>query len=180
MNDHLSRQPRGFVLMFALCLVVALGAIGAAMLRGVSVRERIAANAVEKRQAVQVAQDALQYGETWLAQAHAGAAVECVAPADAMSGGMRICKRELAQPLSPPWQERTDNLPLFGEANDGSARASHTSRAAVHIHDLGVADNGMARLFQITAVGYADDGVAVSVLRSTYQSSAAAYNLGLE
>ena len=156
--------------MLALCLVAALGALGAALLRHVPVRERISANVIEKLEATGVAQDALRLGESWLAQGGTPNAVACASAARAQEGGMRVCDRALAAPLTPPWPERTEQLPLF--------HGARAARAAVHIHDLGLSARGDARLYQVTAVGYSERGEAVAIVRSTYRLGTAARNLG--
>ncbi|WP_423198879.1 MULTISPECIES: pilus assembly PilX family protein [unclassified Cupriavidus] len=170
MTDPRRSRQDGFVLMLALCLVAALGALGAALLRHVPVRERIAANAIEKLEATGAAQDALRLGESWLAEGGAPNAVPCASAARAQQGAMRVCDRALAAPLAPPWPERTEPLPGF--------QGARAPRAALHIHDLGLSAGGDARLYQVTAVGYSERGEAVAILRSTYRLGTAARNLG--
>ncbi|NYI00983.1 pilus assembly PilX family protein [Cupriavidus plantarum] len=173
-------RPRegGFVLLFALFLTIALGALGVAMMRGVPVRERIAGNVTDKQRALRAAEDALRYAEGWLVQERGVASVPCAGAIDARVSSLRVCTRPLTDPTRPPWPERIENLPLPGNQPD----ANGPSRSAIHIVEVGMARGGLDRVFQITAAGYGPAGAtgttAVAVLRSTLSLSTAARNLG--
>lgn len=180
MTEPIRARERGFVLLFSLFLAIVLGALGVAMLRGASVRERVAGNAIDKQRALRVAEDALQYAETWLVREQGDVAVQCTGVTDASkSGRLRVCSSALGNPSELPWPERTENLPRPG----GQLPGNTAPPSAVHIAEVGVAGNGLTRYYQITAVGYGEIGTpgagAVAVLRSTFKLGTAARNLGV-
>jgi type IV pilus assembly protein PilX len=69
MTIHASKfdRQRGVVLISALLLLIIMTILAMAMFRTNGVQELIAGNVREKQRAVQSAQDAVQYAETWLA-----------------------------------------------------------------------------------------------------------------
>lgn len=181
MIKPLRLRERGFVLLFSLFLAIVLGALGVAMLRGASVRERVAGNAIDKQRALRAAEDALQYAETWLVREQGDIAVQCTGINDASkSGRLRVCSNALGNPSVLPWPERTEKLPLPGGQSPGKTLPP----SAVHIAEVSVGGSGLTRYYQITAVGYGEAGTpgigAVAVLRSTFKLGTAARNLGVQ
>jgi Tfp pilus assembly protein PilX len=176
----MQRRGGGFVLLFALFLTIALGALGVAILRNVPVRERIAGNVTDKQRALRAAEDAMRYAEMWLVREQGDAAMACAGAIHAGTSRPRVCTNALASPASPPWPERIEYLPLPGNQPDANA----PSRSAIHIAQGGTSAGGTRRLFRITTVGYGPNGAvgngAVVVLRSAFALTTGARNLGAQ
>lgn len=194
MNPHLSRSralralpfDRGFVLIGGLLFLVIITLLAMAMFRSFGLEERIAGNTRDKQRAFEAAQSALQYGEWWLSQSGgAGTGVVCSgAPVNANDVKlMKVCSAALATPEDPSsWPAQFDYRPqgMKDSANGGLVTPGgdiyYKAVPSLYINYLSKSTDGLADLYQVTAVGHGGNSDTAAVVRSTYQMKAAEVN----
>ena len=187
---HSSRSTqRGVVLVTSLLLLLVVTVMALSMFRSFGMQERIAGNVREKQRALQAAESAQGFAESWLQNNSAGtASVPCAGPLNANIGQIQICSNTL--PLSVPNQDVTvvpwavgqtsytppsmviNTSPTVNAASVDSATYYGTYNAppAFYISDMGVSTDPSypGEIYQIDAVGYGGNANTVAEVESTY------------
>jgi len=172
-----TRQPRGFVLIAALALLLMLTLLSVGMFRSLGLEERIAGNTREKADAFYAAQSALQNAEAWLTAGNAGQGTGCslVSPTNTP----QIC----TVATTPSQQTLAGTLwnAIYGTTFvppvvtiDGVPQAQMT--AAQYYADPQYAitylgpdpANANSNLYQVTAQGFGGTQNSVAVVQSIY------------
>jgi type IV pilus assembly protein PilX len=164
-------RQRGVVLIATLLLLVVMTLMAMGMFRSVNVQEKIAGNVLQKQAAVNAAQGALQYAESWLAaNATTSSAVTCSTLQAAGSATLNTCTNALAATVSnpvttPPWTTGA-GVPLGVTYTPTGSGAS----SRFYIQDLGKNYFGVScsDVFLIDAYGYDSTTNTVAVVESTY------------
>jgi type IV pilus assembly protein PilX len=177
---------RGVVLISSLLLLLVVTIIALSMFRSFGIQEKIAGNTREKQRALQAAETAQQFAESWLStNGNATAApVVCVGLLNANVGEGQICSNKLfpivvADVASVPWMLNGVEVgvrylpPGMTTAQVASASAANPTyylRPRFYISDMGVSadPNIPGEIFQIDAVGYGGTVNTAAVVESTY------------
>jgi type IV pilus assembly protein PilX len=180
---------RGLVLVTSLLLLVVVTILAIAMFRSFGLDERIAGNVREKQRALNAAETAEQFAETWLSQGNGSSAIACTVFVSSTVG--QVCTNTLqAQGINPvtlPWPQGVNYLPTTpttmvttGVGNSIGGQGTYYTNPAFYIGFLNTAIvNGVSTtIYQIDAVGYGGSGNAAAVVEATYQVQASTKNLG--
>jgi type IV pilus assembly protein PilX len=178
---------RGLVLVTSLLLLVVVTILAIAMFRSFGLDERIAGNVREKQRALNAAETAEQYAETWLSQGNGSSAIACTIFVPSTTG--QVCTITLqAQGINPanlPWPQGVNYIPqtptpMVTTGNTGGGQGTYYNNPAFYIGFLNTAMvNGVSTtIYQIDAVGYGGSGNAAAVVEATYQVQASTKNLG--
>jgi type IV pilus assembly protein PilX len=168
---------RGFVMITGLLFLIVITLLSLAMFRSFGLQERIAGNTRDKQRAFEAAQNALQYGEWWLAQGSAagtlaGTGTACTGVVDGNTvSAMRVCSDPVATTASLP-AVRTDYRPpgiTIGSGGTTGDDVNYATKPALYISYLGMAPVGQAVLYQVTGFGFGGNPDTMSVVQSTYQ-----------
>jgi type IV pilus assembly protein PilX len=180
-------EQRGLVLVTSLLLLVVVTILAIAMFRSFGLDERIAGNVREKQRALNAAETAEQYAETWLSQGNGSSAIACTAPVTYPV--VQVCTSTLqAQGINPatlPWPQYVNYTPqtptVMSLVRDNTGgQGTYFNNPAFYIGFLNTAMvNGVSTtIYQIDAVGYGGSGNAAAVVEATYQVQASTKNLG--
>lgn len=183
------------VLIISLLLLVVVTILAVGMFRSFGIDEKIAGNIREKQLALNAAETAEQFAESWLNQGLGTAPVACTGMVTASVG--QVCNATLqASGLKPeqvPWAiagapvgvTYTPPSPAGGatiqKKNDGNGGFnSYWADPVFYIAYLGQpAGSTTGQVYQINAVGYGGSPNTVAVVETTYSiQSNAAVNLG--
>ena len=172
-----ARQPKGFVLIAALALLLMLTLLSVGMFRSLGLEERIAGNTREKADAFYAAQSALQNAEAWLSAGNAGVGSACslVSPTPTP----QICtqattptQQTLATTLWYATFGTTFTPPVLnvnGNVESQMTAAQYFADPQYAITFLGADPaNPNANLYQITAQGFGGTQNSVAVVQSVY------------
>ena len=173
-------KGRGFVLVTALVILLALSILSASMFRGFGLQENIAGSTREKQRASHSSKSALQYGEWWLAQGNGGSGAACTGlfEANAVTPTTQICDTALtsAQVVNVPWRSLAAPLVEIGvkytptalTVSGGGGVNTYSDSPRFHITYLGRDPSGLSALYQVSAWAYGGNANAVSVVQSVY------------
>jgi len=181
---------RGLVLVTSLLLLVVVTILAIGMFRSFGLDEKIAGNVREKQRALNAAETAEEYAETWLSSGNATSAVACTGTVSATVG--QVCISTLqSQGLNPanlPWQVSGANVGVYYQPTTPSTMTYSTTGGqntyytwpVYYIGFLNTATvNGvLTNIYQIDAVGYAGSANTAAVVEATYQVQTATKNLG--
>lgn len=176
-----SRQG-GVVLISTLLLLIVMTLFAVSMFRSFGVQEKIAGNVREKQRALQVAESAQVFAESWLSNLTTLTPVKqpCSGRIVATTTSTQICTSILSQVVAGndvtqvPWNiggvdtgfEYNDNAALTPSATP--TYNSYSQLPQFYISDLGVSADGSGEIYQIDAWGYAANTTTVAVVESTY------------
>jgi type IV pilus assembly protein PilX len=178
------RDERGMVLVTSLLLLVIVTILAVGMFRSFGLNEQIAGNMREKQKALNAAETAEQYAESWLSLGLNTAAVTCTGAVGSNVG--QVCINTMQSigmdPAVLPWtigtaQVHVDYLPAVGStimsvSQSGGAN-NYYANPAYYIGYLGSATNNRvtSNYYQIDAVGYGGSADTAAVVESTYMTS---------
>lgn len=178
------RDERGMVLVTSLLLLVIVTILAVGMFRSFGLNEQIAGNMREKQKALNAAETAEQYAESWLSLGLNTSAVTCTTPMVASNVG-QVCTNTMASlgmdPAVLPWSIAgpvgVNYIPAVGSttmsvSTTGGAN-NYYNNPAYYIGFLGsVTSNRVtSTYFQIDAVGYGGSADTAAVVESTYMTS---------
>jgi type IV pilus assembly protein PilX len=190
----LQRTQRGFVLVSSLLLLLVVTMLAVSMFRSYGIQEKIAGNVREKQRALQAAQAAEQYAETWLqSNATITGAVACAAGLlNANLGNGQICTNSIyditgSSATTVPWQANGADVGVtYTPYGTGAAQMNVSTTAAAdtyyaaprfHIQDRGIsATAGQGEIYEISAVGYGGTASTVAVVQSTFSVYTSSYD----
>jgi type IV pilus assembly protein PilX len=189
-HPHSKVDQRGLVLVTSLLLLVVVTILAIGMFRSFGLDERIAGNVREKQRAVNAAETAEQFAESWLSSGNATSAVACTTMVSANVG--QVCTSTLqAQGINPasiPWQVAGANVgvnylpstPTLMTTSQTGGSGTYYSNPVFYVGFLNTAIvNGVSTtIYQIDAVGYGGSANTAAVVESTYQVQSGTKNLG--
>ena len=178
---RLEARQRGVVLISTLLLLIVMTIFALSMFRGFGVQEKIAGNVREKQRALQTAESAQQYAETWLSNltTTTPAKVPCSGVIAATATTVQICSSILSTVVTGgvttvPWSIGGAPTGFSYNANGGISVSgtpganSYAGLPQFYISDLGISADGTGEIYQIDAWGYASSTSTVAVVESTY------------
>jgi len=165
------------VLISSLLLLLVVTILAIAMFRGFGVDEKIAGNTRDKELAMQAAQSAQQYAESWIKQnltqsayASNGAASNLVMPLTNCTSppvvfpAMQVCSNPLTNPTSLPWTAGvTYTLPSNGVAGVTQL----IQQPQIYIYSIPTATSPY--LYEVLAVGYGANPNTVALIDEIFQ-----------
>jgi type IV pilus assembly protein PilX len=180
-----SYPARGMVLVTSLLLLVVVTILAVAMFRSFGIDEKIAGNVREKQKALNSAETAEQFAESWLAQGLNTGAVTCATPMVASNVG-QVCVNTMASlnmnPAVLPWTIGAGPVGVTFTPTDGTTTMTTTGAGsyyqvpAYYIGLLGaVTQNRITTTYyQIDAVGYGTSPDTAAVVEATYTTTSSA------
>jgi type IV pilus assembly protein PilX len=176
---------RGLVLVTSLLLLVVVTILAIAMFRSFGLEEKIAGNVREKQRALNAAETAEQYAESWLVSGAATSPITCTVFVNATVG--QVCNVTLqaqgTDPATLPWPQGVNYLPstpsLMSISTTGGQGTYYTN-PVFYVGLLNTATtNGITTsIYQIDAVGFAGSANTAAVVEATYQLQSGIKNLG--
>jgi type IV pilus assembly protein PilX len=180
---HPNRQ-RGLVLVTSLLMLVLVTILAIGMFRSFGVDEKIAGNMREKQRALNAAETAEQFAESYLSSGSVAAATTCTLPVSSAVG--QVCSSTLqAQGLDPavlPWTARVDYVPATMAFPVAASGAGNYYKVPAYYIGFITSTNNPATgfttsFYQIDAVGYGGNSSTAAVVEATYQISSVSKNL---
>jgi type IV pilus assembly protein PilX len=150
------------VLITALLMLVVVTILAIALFRSFGLNEKIAGNMREKARAIQAAETAEEYAESWIAGGFATSPIACAAGSVDYSVG-QVCTSAtgLANPASLPW-------PTYIKYDPPTMPTALAQVPVFYVTYLGPPASGTGAVYQIDAAGYGDSPNATAVVESTY------------
>lgn len=183
-NSAISKHyERGATLVISLIMMLLILVVALGLYRGNNLIEKIAGNTREKQRAFQSAQNALLYGEYWLATASSGSLTP-VAASDCTGSSvstLQVCpSTNLATSLNlsslawykytPPGVTFASSATAAGLAGSSSlSDVNYSQQPTIYIAYLGLLPGTSTPVYQVTATGYGGNSNTVSVVQSTYK-----------
>jgi type IV pilus assembly protein PilX len=181
---HPKRQ-RGLVLVTSLLMLVLVTILAIGMFRSFGVDEKIAGNMREKQRALNAAETAEQFAESYLSSGSVAAATTCTLPVSSAVG--QVCSSTLqAQGFDPAvlnWPAQVNYLPttMALPVNASGGSGNYYLPPAYYIGFITSANNPATGFttsyYQIDAVGYGGSSNTAAVVEATYQISSVSKNL---
>jgi type IV pilus assembly protein PilX len=181
---HPKRQ-RGLVLVTSLLMLVLVTILAIGMFRSFGVDEKIAGNMREKQRALNAAETAEQFAESYLSSGTVLAATACTVSVSSIVG--QVCSSTLqAQGFDPavlPWPAQVNYLPatMALPVNTGGGLGNYFAAPAYYIGFITSTNNPATGFttsyYQIDAVGYGGSANTTAVVEATYQISSVSKNL---
>jgi type IV pilus assembly protein PilX len=180
-----SSQTRGMVLVTSLLLLVVVTILAVTMFRSFGVDEKIAGNMREKQKALNAAETAEQFAESWLAAGLNTGAVTCATPMVSSTVG-QVCINTMASlnmnPAVLPWTIGGGLAGVTFTPSNGTTTMTTTGVGsyyqvpAYYIGFLGSATQNRitTTYYQIDAVGYGTSPDTAAVVESTYMTTSSA------
>ncbi len=161
-------RQRGMVLITALLMLVVVTMLAIALFRSFGIDEKIAGNMREKARALQAAETAEEYAESWIAGGFATTAIAC-APSTPVAYTLgQVCTPTtgLASPATLPW-------PTSIIYNPTTMPTALYAAPVYYITSLGPPLGGppspsAGTVYQIDAAGWGDSPTATAVVEATY------------
>jgi type IV pilus assembly protein PilX len=160
-------RQRGMVLITSLLMLVIVTMLGIALFRSFGLDEKIAGNMREKARALQAAETAEEYAESWITGPNATTAIACGTGQVLYTAG-QICTSGtgLASPATMPW-------PTWVLYNPPSIPTGLYAPPFFYVTSLGPPAGGppspsAGTVYQIDAGGYGDTPNATAVVEVTY------------
>jgi type IV pilus assembly protein PilX len=184
MTSRHPKRQRGLVLVTSLLMLVLVTILAIGMFRSFGIDEKIAGNMREKQRALNAAETAEQFAESYLSSGTVLAATTCTAPVNSNVG--QVCSSTLqAQGLDPavlPWTAGVNYIPAtmaFPIATSGAG--NYYTVPAYYIGFITSTNNPATgfttSFYQIDAVGYGGSSSTAAVVEATYQISSVSKNL---
>lgn len=163
-------RERGMVLVSSLLLLLVVTLLAVSMFRSFGLDEKIAGNTRDKQLALQAAQSAEQYAESYLANdyslavlASANASLPSVNCAGPISTTVNICSNPLASPSSLPWAA---GATYTIQTNGTTGGVVPANPPVFYIYAL--SSTGPPYQFRIDAVGYGNSPNTVALVEVIY------------
>ena len=176
----MKKREHGFVLALSLIFLVIITLLGIYMFNGFTVDQKIAGNYREKARATDAAQAALNYTETWLAQAsntYPGSwntGIVC----NGVSSAPVVCSNALNTPATLPWPVYSSFTPQ-GISVAASGANMYSTQPVLYIQYLGsTSTNPPTALYMGTATATGGNANATAVIQTIYQVQATSIDVG--
>jgi type IV pilus assembly protein PilX len=183
------------VLITSLLLLVVVTILAIGMFRSFGLQEQIAGNVRDKQRALNVAEAAEQYAESYLSSGNAASAAACTALTNYVTP--QVCTLTLqaqgVNPASLPWTisgapvgvtyapAGPVALPVNASGQQtagGSNTYSQTPVFYIGFLSTGTSNGMITNIYQIDAVAYGGSANTTAVVEATYQTQTATKNLG--
>jgi type IV pilus assembly protein PilX len=182
MTSRHPKRQRGLVLVTSLLMLVLVTILAIGMFRSFGVDEKIAGNMREKQRALNAAETAEQFAESYLSSGTVAAATACTGPVNSNVG--QVCSSTLqAQGFDPAvlnWPAQVNYIPAT-MALPTSGVGSYYKNPAYYIGFITSTNNAATgfttSFYQIDAVGYGGSSNTAAVVEATYQISSVSKNL---
>jgi len=176
-------RQRGVILISTMLLLVVLTIFALSMFRSFGVQEKIAGNVREKQRALQAAESAQEYAESWLSNLTTMTPLKTACSgvvAATTPTSIQICSNVLSTVVSGsvatvPWAIGGTQTGFTYNANGGLNQTTtpgantYYGLPQFYISDLGLFPDGSGgELYQIDAWGYGANTSTVAVIESTY------------
>ena len=182
-------QPRsqgGYALLMGVFMLVIGSLLAITLYRSFGIEGRIAGNTLDKQRSLQVAESVLRYGEWWLAQGGAGTGITCSGLFNAGSMlDMHACIDPMTDAMAAtlPWTNAGLYTPAGMTVADGGGQSAtgdinYALAPRLYIGHLGLASDGISRLYQVNALAYGGSASTATVVRSVFMTSQRIRNLG--
>lgn len=176
------------VLVTSLLLLVVVTILAVSMFRSFGIDEKIAGNVREKQKALNAAETAEEYAESWLAQGLNTAAVTCAPPMVSSTVG-QVCSNTMASlgmnPAVLPWTigapvgvnyipaVGTTVMPILTTGGQTGGIDNYYNNPAYYIAYLGSTTTNRitSTYYQIDAVGYGSSPDTAAVVEATYMTT---------
>jgi type IV pilus assembly protein PilX len=190
-TPNLPAHARGMVLVTSLLLLVVVTILAVGMFRSFGVDEKIAGNVREKQKAVNSAETAEQFAESWLAAGVNTGAITCGTPMVAASVG-QVCSNTLQllnlDPAVVPWTVGGGPSGITYVPSAGgtimttSGPGSYYATPAYYIGLLGAStvNRITTTYYIIDAVGYGSSPDTAAVVEATYTTTSSAQCLSCQ
>jgi type IV pilus assembly protein PilX len=191
----MERRQRGLVLITSLLLLVVVTILAIGMFRSFGIQEQIAGNVRDKQRALNVAETAEQYAESYLSSGNAASATACTTLA--VYAAPQVCTLTLtAQGINPatvPWTlsgakigvtyaPPSGNLAALtmssSQTSGGQNTYSQNPVFYIGFLSTGTSNGLITNIYQIDAVAYGGSANTTAVVEATYQTQTATKNLG--
>ena len=168
-------------------LMLVIGSLLAVSLyRSFGTEGRIAGNTMDKQRSLQVAESVLRYGEWWLTQGSAGTGITC---SGSFNAGSMIEMHACVDPMTDamlanlPWPDAGTYAPpgltvAAGGGQSASGDVNYALMPRLYIGYLGLAADGISRLYQVNALAFGGSASTATVVRSVFMTSQRIRNLG--
>lgn len=182
MTSRHPKRQRGLVLVTSLLMLVLVTILAIGMFRSFGVDEKIAGNMREKQRALNAAETAEQFAESYLSSGTVAAATTCTGPVNSNVG--QVCSSTLqAQGFDPAvlnWPAQVNYIPTT-MALPTTGTGSYYKNPAYYIGFITSTNNPATgfttSFYQIDAVGYGGSSNTAAVVEATYQISSVSKNL---
>jgi type IV pilus assembly protein PilX len=176
---------RGMVLVTSLLLLLVVTILAVSMFRSFGIDERIAGNVREKQKALNAAETAEQFAESWLSLGLNTGAITCVAPMVTSNIG-QVCNNTMTSlnmnPAVLPWTIGAGQVGVTYTPSAGGTTMTTTGAGsyyqvpAYYIGLLGsvTANRITTTYYQIDAVGYGSSPDTAAVVEATYTTTSSA------
>lgn len=184
-----SRPQRGMVLVTSLLLLIVVTILAVGLFRSFGLDEKIAGNMREKQRALNAAETAEQYAETWLSSGNGSNGINCTALVAANVGQVCSNPLQLSVPNGNvailPWTIAGNPVGVtylpsvltpMNVTTPGSDYYSGTP--TFYIAYVGVSPGGLGSVYQIDAAGYGGSANTAAVVESTYLVQTSVKDLG--
>lgn len=175
---------RGMVLVTSLLLLLVVTILAVSMFRSFGIDEKIAGNVREKQKALNAAETAEQFAESWLSQGLNTGAITCAAVVTSTIG--QVCNNTMTSlsmnPAVLPWAIGGVPVGVTYTPSTGSTTMTTTGAGsyyqvpAYYIGLLGsvTANRITTTYYQIDSVGYGSSPDTAAVVEATYTTTSSA------
>jgi type IV pilus assembly protein PilX len=181
------KSQLGMVLVTSLLLLIVVTILAVGLFRSFGLDEKIAGNVREKQRALNAAETAEQYAESWLSAGNGNTGIPCTALVDASIG--QVCSNTLQlsgiNPMNLPWTIAGNPvgvtyLPLTPTPMNVVTQGAgfYFGTPTFYIAYLGPTPGGLGTVYQIDAAGYASSPNTAAVVESTYLVQTGVKDLG--
>jgi type IV pilus assembly protein PilX len=187
---HVAAKQRGMVLVTSLLLLVVVTILAVGMFRSFGLDEKIAGNVREKHRALNAAETAEQFAESWLSSGNGTNGIVCTGIVDSTSAVGQVCTNTFASanvsPTTLPWVINGNAVgvtyipqtPAPMNTTSSSTQDFYYKTPSYYIAYLGASPGGQGSIYQIDAVGYGAGANTVAVVESTYLVQSSVKDLG--
>jgi type IV pilus assembly protein PilX len=176
------KQQKGMVLVTTLLLLVVVTLLAVSLFRSFGVDERIAGNLRDKQRALNAAETAEQFAESWLAAGNGTTPVTCTAWLTFVatnSASSQVCSNTLASqsanPAVLPWPQGVNYTPTNMTVTTTPGVDTYYKTPGYFVAFLGTTTvhSLTTSYYQIDAVGYGGNPNTAAVVEATYQTQSA-------
>jgi type IV pilus assembly protein PilX len=185
MTSRHPKRQRGLVLVTSLLMLVLVTILAIGMFRSFGVDEKIAGNMREKQRALNAAETAEEFAESYLSSGTVLAATNCTTFVSSTVG--QVCSSTMqAQGLDPavlPWTAyvnyvpATMALPVSTSGGSGNYYGNPIFYIGFITSTNNPATGFTTSYYQIDAAGYGGSSSTAAVVEATYQISSVSKNL---
>jgi type IV pilus assembly protein PilX len=185
------KSQRGMVLVTSLLLLLVVTMLAVSMFRSMGLDEKIAGNMRDKQRALNAAETAEQYAESWLSLGNGSNGINCTALVNANIGQVQVCSNTLQSSVPNnnvavvPWTiggtpVGVNYLPAVTSSMNVTAPGVdyYSGTPIFYIAFLGATPGGLGSVYQIDAAGFGGTANTAAVVESTFLVQSSVKDLG--